>query len=407
MTTQISPVKITDRIVAIDVLRGFALLGILIMNIQGFSMPEAAYFLPTVYGDFDGVNRWVWIGSHIFADQKFMTIFSMLYGAGIILLTAKRDEREEKSAGLHYRRTFWLLVIGLAHAYLLWSGDILVTYAICAAVVFWFRKVRPTRQLIMGILVLLVSPLIMTGSYLSLAYAPPETAAQLLEQFSPSAEKIAEQLAAYRGGWAEQMTQRVPSSLETNTGALFFFLFWRASGLMLIGMALFKWGIFSAKRSPKFYTWMAILGFGIGLPLVIYGVIDNFAHNWDPLYSVLGPGTIPNYLGSPFVSLGYIAVIMRLVQTETFAGLQKRWAAVGRLALTNYLLQTILATLIFYGFGLGLFGSVARWQQLLIVFAIWLIQLAISPIWLRYFRFGPFEWLWRSLTYGRLQPMRI
>lgn len=402
-----APVRAGERIIALDVLRGFALLGILIMNIQGFSMPEAAYFVPTTYGNLEGVNRWVWIISHVMADQKFMSIFSMLYGAGIVLLTSKLEDRGESARGLHYRRTFWLLVIGLCHAYLLWSGDILTSYAVCAAIVFWFRNLKPRNLLIMGIIVFLISPLLMFGTFTMLQQAPPEAVQAVVADFAPTIQEIEAELAAYRGGLGAQMAERVPSSISMQTASFFFYTFWRAAGLMLVGMALYKWGVFSAKRSARFYNSLLIAGLVIGLPLVIYGVIDNFANDWNVLYARFGPGLLYNYIGSIFIALAYTAAIMRMVQTNIFAAFQERLAAVGRTALTNYLLQSILATLIFYGTGLGFFGSVERWGQILIVLLIWLLQLFVSPIWLRSFRFGPFEWLWRSLTYMRLQPIRV
>jgi uncharacterized protein len=145
------PIRPSQRIVALDALRGFAILGILIMNIQSFAMIEAAYFNPTAYGDLTGLNKWVWILSHMLADQKFMTIFSMLFGAGIILFTTRAEAKGRSALKLHYRRTFWLLVIGLLHAYLLWTGDILVPYALCALVVVLFRKWSPTMLAIVGL----------------------------------------------------------------------------------------------------------------------------------------------------------------------------------------------------------------------------------------------------------------
>ncbi len=175
---------------------------------------------------------------------------------------------------------------------------------------------------------------------------------------------------------------------------------------MLVGMALYKWGVFSATRTSAFYNRLIITGFGLGLPLVAYGVIDNFSHQWDALYAIMGPGSLYNYIGSVLVSLAYVGVVMRIIQSVLFASLTARLAAVGRMALTNYLMHTVLATLLFYGHGLGLFGTVPRWGQLLVVLLIWCLQLIISPIWLRYFKFGPCEWLWRSLTYQRLQPLR-
>lgn len=143
------PVAPSERIVSLDVLRGFAVLGILIMNIQSYAMPGAAYFNPMAYGDLTGLNKWVWILSHIFADQKFMTLFSILFGAGIVLMTGKVEARGQRSAGLHYRRTFWLFIIGMMHAYLLWHGDILVTYAAGNGVIQMGNPDGPTFETVL------------------------------------------------------------------------------------------------------------------------------------------------------------------------------------------------------------------------------------------------------------------
>ncbi len=180
---------------------------------------------------------------------------------------------------------------------------------------------------------------------------------------------------------------------------------WRALGLMLVGMALLKWGVLSAERSTRFYTRLAVLGLGLGLPVVAYGIVRNFAAEWSIGYSFF-LGSQFNYWGSIGVSLGYIALIMLVSQSSRFKGITRRLAAVGRMAFSNYLLQTVICTTLMYGHGFGLFGRVERWQQALIVIVIWIIQLAVSPVWLRHFRFGPAEWLWRTLTYWKPQPMR-
>ena len=174
-----APTRPAERIVAIDILRGFALLGILIMNIQGFAMPAAAYLNPTAYGDLSGANRWVWILSHVFADQKFMTIFSLLFGAGIVLMSEKLDERGLRAWGLHYRRTFWLLLFGLTHAFLLSSGDILVAYAVCGLWVYWLRRLRPGLQVALGLLVVSIPALLLLGTGLSMQFFPPGTVQEL------------------------------------------------------------------------------------------------------------------------------------------------------------------------------------------------------------------------------------
>ncbi len=400
------PTRPTERIVAIDILRGFALLGILIMNIQGFAMPAAAYSNPTVYGDLTGANRWVWTLSHIFADQKFMTIFSLLFGAGILLMTEKLDARGQRAWTLHYRRNFWLLLFGLAHAYLLWSGDILVAYALCGFWVYWLRRLRPAWQLALGIFVVSIPALILLATSLTMQFTPPETLHELRADWQAASETIAAEVASYRGGWLQQMDARVPRSAEFQTVGLLFWGLWRAGGLMLMGMALYRWGVLTGSRSRSFYFGMVILGLAIGLPVVSWGAARNFANSWVLEFSKFGLGAQPNYWGSLFVSAAYIGLLVLFARSRALPWLQTALAAVGRTALTNYLLQTILATAIFYGHGLGLFGSVERVGQIGIVVAIWVVQLVVSPLWLRYCRFGPFEWMWRSLSYWRLQPLR-
>jgi uncharacterized protein len=176
---------------------------------------------------------------------------------------------------------------------------------------------------------------------------------------------------------------------------------------MLVGMALYKLGVVTAKRTPRFYATMAVVGLIVGLSAAAYGVQQNFVHDWDLAFSRFGSGFQFNYWGSLLVSGGYIGLVILWVQWGGLARLQAALAAVGRMALSNYLLHTLIATTIFYGHGFGLFGSVDRTGQLIIVLAIWACQLVWSPIWLHYFRFGPAEWLWRSLTYWKPQPMRI
>jgi uncharacterized protein len=407
MISSVAPVRSQERIVMLDVLRGFALFGILIMNIQSFAMPEAAYFIPLAYGDLTGANLIVWWFSHLFADQKFMTLFSMLFGAGIVLMTAKAERGGRRSLGLHYRRMFWLLVIGLLHGYLLWSGDILALYAVCGFIVYWCRRWPARRQLIAGILVFAVGPLIGLAGSQMLAFAPAEVRAEMVADFWPPADVIQAELAAYRGGWREQMAFRVPTTVEMGTEGLLYWGIWRAGGLMLIGMALFNWGVFSGQRSTRFYAVLIAIGALIALPIIAYGAQQNFNRGWEPIYVRLGPGYQFNYWSSVFVSLAYVGVIVFWLRAGWLPWLQHALAAVGRTALTNYLAQTLLATFIFYGHGLGLFGSVTHTQQLLVVLGIWTIELIVSPLWLRYFRFGPAEWAWRSLTYWSVQPMRV
>ncbi|MBM3304962.1 MAG: DUF418 domain-containing protein [Candidatus Aminicenantes bacterium] len=402
----LQPVAPPERLASLDVLRGFAVLGILLVNIQDFSMVFAAYLNPTAFGDLTGLNRWAWMLTHVLGDQKFMTIFSLLFGAGILLVTSKAESKGLPPAGLHYRRIFWLFVIGLMHAYLLWRGDILVAYAVCAVWVYLFRKKKPKTLLIAGAVFILVPTILYLIFSWSVPYWPPEAVESNLQMWAPPAERIAQEVAVYRGGWLQQMGHRVPSAIAFQTFIFLIYIGWRVTGVMLIGMALFKWRVLSAERSGRFYRIMLAAGFGIGIPLIVTGVVRNFAAGWAWPYSMF-IGWQFNYLGSLGMAAGYIALVMLLCRSARLPALRERLAAVGRMAFTNYLLQSLICTTLFYGHGFGLFGKVQRWQQVLITVAIWTTLLVVSPLWLRRFRFGPVEWLWRTLTYRKAQPMRM
>jgi uncharacterized protein len=400
-----TPVRADERIQALDVLRGVALLGILLMNIQSFSMIEASYFNPKASGYFDGLDRWIWIAVHVLADSKFMTLFSILFGAGIVLMTTRAERAGARPVFLHYRRTFWLLLIGAAHAYLLWFGDVLVWYSLCALVVVWFRKMRPSWLLILGLVAIAVGSLLAILIGLSLPQMPDDARAGFMEGWAPSEEQIQKEVSIYQGSWPEQMTRRVPMSLVMHTIVFFFFASWRAGGLMLVGMALFKWGMLSAEMSRTFYRWLVLVGL-VGMAIVSYGIYTNFVAGWTLDYSRF-LGLQYNYWASLLVSAGYLGLVMLWCRRQVLERLKTSLAAVGRMAFTNYLMHTIVCTTIFYGHGLGLYSEANRSLQMLVVLGIWVFQLAYSPVWLRHFRFGPFEWLWRSLTYMKLQPFRI
>lgn len=402
-TRRSAPIAPTERLGSLDVLRGFALLGILVMNIQAFAMPGAAYLNPTVWGDLTGTNYTVWLLSHLLADQKMMTIFSVLFGAGIVLFTDRVAARGDSPTRLHYRRTLWLLVFGVAHAYLLWYGDILFLYAVCALVVFWFRGLAPGRLIALGVCVLSVSSVLFLLFGWSMPAWPPEQRAEFLEgTWQPSVTTLALELEAYRSGWLGQMAHRVPGSFEFQTFYLLIWGFWRASGLMLVGMGLYKLGVLSAKAPARLYTSFVLAALLVGLPLVAFGVQWNFANDWGP--ESFFHGMQFNYWGSLLVSLGWIGAVMLVCQGGYVPWLTRRLGAVGRMAFTNYLLQTLICTTIFYGHGLGWFGNLERTGQAAVVAGVWAFQLIASPLWLRAFGSGPFERLWRALTYGRPRP---
>ena len=223
--------------------------------------------------------------------------------------------------------------------------------------------------------------------------------------FAPNEEDIAAELAAYRGSYVDAFRQRAQFAAFMQVNLTLVFVVWRVGGLMLLGMALMKMGVFSGERSTRLYRKMALIGYGAGLPLTILSAALLEAHGFDPLY-VARYGGIPNYFGSILVAFGHIGAVMLIIRSGAWRSLVDRVAAVGRTALSNYLTHSIVMTGVFYGYGLGLYGEVPRATQQAFVVAMLGLQLIVSPWWLKYFRFGPAEWLWRSLTYGRRQPMR-
>ena len=399
------PVTQAERIASLDVLRGFAVLGILVMNIQSFSMIGAAYLNPTAFGDLNGGNYAVWLLSHVFTDQKFMTIFSMLFGAGIVLMTSRREAATGRSAGVHYRRMGLLLLIGLLHAYLLWYGDILNTYAMCGFIVYLCRRWRPGTLIVIGLMSVAFASGLALLFHWSVPYWPSENLEYALGWWTPSNDAVAEEIATYRGGWSAQFAHRFWTALFFQTMLFLIENVWRTGGLMLVGMGLFKLGVFSAKRSSRTYVMMIGAALFVGIPIILYGVRRNFGAEWD-FESCFYLGGQFNYWASILVSLGWVGAVMLVCRHDVATKLAQALAAVGQMAFTNYLMQTVICTTIFYGHGFGLFGKVERTWQILIVFAVWIVLLVLSPLWLRYFRFGPAEWLWRSLTYMKAQPMR-
>ncbi len=426
---RLAPVAVTERVFSVDVLRGVALLGILGMNIYAYALPWVAYNDPLAFGATTGIHFATWTLTHLFFDLKFMAIFSMLFGAGLVLMNDRAEAVGRKFGGLYYRRMMWLLLIGAAHAYLLWFGDILFFYAVCGLILFPLRRRSPRLLIILGIVLLIIGMGIQIGGGMFFGFAreqataadaaiaagetPDELQSKMKEtweeinkQWDPPPEKLATDLAAHRGSYGETLANRVPMVVMMQLQALPFMFFWRIAGMMLLGMALMKLGVFAAQRSKRFYLSWAIFGYALGLSLIFVGIQQNMAHEFDFVFAWQSGNTF-NYIGSLLVALGHISVVMLICQSGALAGLRRRLGAVGQMALTNYLMHTILLTPIFYGFGLGLFGYIDRFWLMPFVLGVWILQLIISPIWLKHFRFGPAEWLWRSLTYWQRQPMRV
>ena len=403
MTT---PLQRTDRIDSLDVLRGFAILGILVMNIQAFSMISQAYLNPTLGGTMTGVDFWLWAVSHVAFDSKFLALFAALFGAGIVVMAERADAAGVSPWRQHRRRMGLLALIGLIHAYGIWYGDILFIYAVIGLIAFAFRKASIRRLLTVAALFYAV-PIMVGLAMTGLFYTMPgsEYDAMVAAYWQPSAEAIAAQQEAYRSGWLGQMVQRIPDAATLHLLALPLEEGWRVLALMLAGMAALKSGLLTGAWSVRSYARTGLLSAGIGLPIVMAGVVFNQTTGWE-MKASLYLGALFNHIGAPLVTLAWVCGALIVLKRGLWAPLLGRLRAVGQTALSCYLLTSVLCVTVFYGHGLGLFGQADRVDQFLVVFAVWAVLLTVAPAWLHRFHMGPVEWLWRWGVKGEKPALR-
>ncbi|MCW8091333.1 DUF418 domain-containing protein [Alteromonas sp. ASW11-130] len=400
----------TQRINNIDLIRGIALLGLPFMNIIVFAMPFSAYLNPTSY-DSDGfLNHATFIFFHLFADMKFMGLFSLLFGASVMLLADKLEAKGKSSVAIHYSRAFWLLVIGFCHAWFIWEGDILTVYALCSFLLFPFRCLPTKWMLSLAITLLAGSAYLSSLTDLDEALDNHNRAAVEVV-YSPSEDQIAKLESIYKGDYERVST----FTREQNFGEeerpedvvlipLSFSAILHAFGLMILGMVLYRMGWLSGKLSLRHYRIQATIGLTVGLPVIILGLVYNYSNQWN-LEAFFSYGMLANNLGSIAVTLAYVALISLWFQSNLANKLKYAIQLVGRMALTNYLMQSLICAFIFYGYGLGWYGELSRIELLPVVFVICAFQIIFSTIWLKHFAQGPGEWVWRSLAY--MKPARI
>ncbi len=395
-----TPLVETDRLRSLDLIRGIAVLGILMMNIQSFAMPFSAYGNPTNFGDLTGINYWSWYLSHLFFDQKFMSIFSILFGVGIAIFSERAEAREGHSGKRHYIRMFWLFVFGMLHAYFIWYGDILVAYAISGALMYLLRNAKVKTLWITAISLIAFLSLIQFAQGFAFPYMTEQEAAdQILVFWAPGDEAISKEIAAYSGSWMDAFNFRVGQAAMLQSYVLFYLF--KIFAMNLIGMALYKSNFFKGEYRTGTYLWLGLGLVIIGVTLTALGAANNIEQNFFWKYS-MAFGIQYNYWGSAFAAIGYISLLMLLAKRIDTNPIKRAFARVGQMAFTNYILQSVLCTSIIYGYGFNLFGKLERHEQVLFTLAIWGVLLVLSNLWLAKFRFGPLEWLWRSLTYGKI-----
>ena len=387
--------KSNNRIHSIDLLRGFAILGILIMNITNFSQVNIAYMNPTIGAGLEGYNQYFHAFNYIFADTRFMSIFSILFGAGVVLFTRNAEIKGKRAGVLHFKRMFWLLLFGFVHAYFIWSGDILVAYAICGCFIFFLRKKSIRTLLVMSTLLFIIPLTFNLMTYYGMTSDELESTFAF---FHPNPEQIATEIKTMQGSFNEQMTIRLKNAIEFQTFVFLIETFWRTTAMMLLGMILFRKGVLSADKSIKYYKKMVLVGFVPGLILSIIGLNQAYDFEWSGAY-VMNIGANYKLVSGVFMAIGYIGLVMWFFKKGIFKNLQRRLQSTGRMAFTNYIGMSLICTLIFNGHGLGFFGTFDRLQQFLVVISVWVLILILSPLVLKKYKFGPLEWMWRKLTY--------
>lgn len=412
-----------------DVIRGISLFGILLMNITGFGLFKA-YFDPTNNGGSTGWDLNVWWMTMMLFEGTMRGMFSILFGAGILLFTGRviRDGGNNSVTDLFFRRLLWMVLFGVIHCYLLlWDGEILYTYGIVGMFAFSFRHLRPRHLLLGAALILLVATAFSVKDYFdakgklekqTLVEAKKakgqvlnagDSAAlakwdAIVKQNKVTPAEVQAEITARSKGYWSIVKHKLPENQYMETDFLYFIGFWDTLAMMLWGMAFFKLGILSAAKSARFYWIMALTGYAIGLTVNYF----ETSHIVDSNFSILSfyRNFLTYNVGRVAMTCGHIAIIMLFVKSGILTFLRQALAAVGQMAFSNYIMHSIICNFIFLGYGLAMYGKMQRHELYYVVVSIWVLQLTLSPIWLKYFQFGPLEWLWRSLSYWKRQPFR-
>ena len=409
-----APARLAERIGSLDLMRGIAVLGILAANIVAFGQPFSAYMFPETFlvpaGDDGG---WMWIAQFVLIDGKMRGIFTVLFGVGLYLFMERAWARGQ-TRWLQARRLFFLMLFGMVHFFFIWRGDILFYYAVIGFIALLCLDWSPKDQLKVGLLgyfagaifyALMMLPLhFIADASFGQNVAMAETRVGLEEGKQEAlADDVIESGLKQSGDYIGFVEHRFSEHwFEPLTNVLFLGL--ESLPLMLIGMGLYRLGFFNGGIDPgrmRFWGWIGFLG-GSLLHLLIGLWVQSIGFTYY--------GTLAAFVGvSPLPRLMMVLGIMALlaVYGPGWKGwLAQRFAAAGRAAFTNYLGTSILMLLVFHGWALGLFGELNRPQLYLVVLSAWIVMLAWSKPWLQRYRYGPLEWLWRCLTYGKMFPLK-
>ena len=417
------------RLLSLDALRGVAVLGIFVINILGYGLGEAAFYNPLVIGGDSVLDYGLWTFAQVFIEGSMRGLFTLLFGVSLMLFMARSPYPDGpiRGADLYLRRTFWLFVIGAVHAYvLLGRGDILMTYAIAGFVLFPLRIL--SARVLLSLAALLLTVFTLDAIDLELAEDELRQSAIALEAARdrgtalttedratigewygivkgarPTPDELASDRADYTGDVASVYAA---NAAYVTSGFVFDDLVgWTLDAIMLmfVGMALYQLGLFDGRRSRRPFVVLALLGYGIGLGIRIWSITVRWQAEFSPAL-VLWP--MFEHIARVALTLGHVGAFMLLWRASADGAIMRALAAAGRMALTNYVGQSVIANLVFSGVGFGLYGSVTFTEIYAIMAVILALQVVASVFWLRRYRFGPLEWLWRCLTYGQWFALR-
>ncbi|MBC7863480.1 MAG: DUF418 domain-containing protein [Bacteroidia bacterium] len=443
LSQEISNTSSNSRIIYLDVLRGIAILGILMINIPSFGMSTYFSGYNPVLDKAGSANYYTWFWSFVFFNGKMRGIFTLLFGAGILLFMDKNNSEKNSlpRADAYFRRMLWLLFFGLVDSYLiLWTGDILYEYALCGMLLFAFRRMKPRGLIIIFSVFFVIMAYLSCQGFMgskekranflqteTLLKQGKKLTKEQLEQREewqnvvdytyPYPKKIMddvnakanEQIKIARSGYGSVMEGVWPLVTESHTIG-FYVDCWESFSAILLGMALYKMGLFSGKLKKKVYLWLIAIGIGIGLPLAYWVAWSNtISTNYIEFYIDNRWMSINPFeqISRIMIMLGYIGLVMLIGVSGWLKGFQNIMAKVGRMAFTNYLMQSLICTFIFFGYGFGMFAKLQRYELLYVVLGVWIFQIIFSVMWLKFFTMGPLEWLWRSLIYWKRMPMKI
>ncbi len=402
------------RYITLDALRGFAVMGILAMNIVAFALPEWAYVAPRSYGGETAADMGAWLLSFIFIDGKMRGLFSLLFGASMMLIIERAEAKGESAAKVHYARMAWLLLFGFCHYLFIWWGDILFLYAAVGSIAFLFHRWEAGRLIKWALIIYALGFALFAlqfGGLQILQYvaaapgADPATVAQFGKimnspDFSLDASR---EIAAYTGSYADIVAWRWNDILHLLT--LIPQSITETLPLMMLGMAMKKNGFLTGDWDAADYArWIRrTIPIGLALNVLLAAWVTISDHDLLTALAAAIAWSMPPRL---LLTIGYAALLILAIRRFAATGMLHRVAAAGQTAFTNYLGTSIVVSTVFYGYGLGLFNQIGRAQLWLFVIAAWIAMLLWSKPWLERFQYGPFEWLWRSLARQKMQPFR-